>query len=276
MVKTENIFDRNYKINDRFTTKSEKIVEILETDQRLLIRKQEAKMESDPASGHAKIFQYNMSKTDNNTGISSAGLSTTSVQSRYTNSKTHQQHTSSDYFIYDSDSDRLVWEIKNRTPNTTVLNSPDSLNEIHPKLQFQHSHQQIKVGRSPVGIGKHGKIECGMNDDSRSSSTSSPSSPMQPDPESIITLSQSLRLNDRSIISEGEIVVFDDIEDNIQMESIQQSQKSNNPISGSTINSDDVRHIGHNTSDNSIYNVETASAVNSKIQRVIGLHKNAS
>ncbi|XP_021694755.1 uncharacterized protein LOC110674772 isoform X4 [Aedes aegypti] len=112
-------------------------------------------------------------------------------------------------YSYSRDSDRLLWEMRpaNRTPNTTpvstVLNSPD-LTDLDTKLRYQHStlmqHHQIKVGRSPVGSG-------GNNDSNNSTNPSSPTmvhpgSRHQPD----------AAFSSFSLLSDGEMVVFDDID----------------------------------------------------------------
>ncbi|XP_065077408.1 amyloid-beta A4 precursor protein-binding family A member 2-like isoform X2 [Ochlerotatus camptorhynchus] len=113
-------------------------------------------------------------------------------------------------YSYSRDSDRLQWEMRpaNRTPNTTpvstVLNSPD-LTDLDTKLRYQHStlmqHHQIKVGRSPVGSG-------GNNDSNNSTNPSSPTlQPSQPGRHQADAAFSSF-----SLLSDGEMVVFDDID----------------------------------------------------------------
>ncbi|XP_062539683.1 uncharacterized protein LOC134207790 isoform X3 [Armigeres subalbatus] len=111
-------------------------------------------------------------------------------------------------YSYSRDSDRLLWEMRpaNRTPNTTpvstVLNSPD-LTDLDTKLRYQHStlmqHHQIKVGRSPVGSG-------GNNDSNNSTNPSSPTMVLDSGhhPEAAFS--------SFSMLSDGEMVVFDDID----------------------------------------------------------------
>lgn len=87
--------------------------------------------------------------------------------------------------------DRFVWEKRRRsqTPVSTVLNSPDLSDASH------YPHHQIKVGRSPVSQHEH---------NSSSKNSTSPVSPIAP----------SRQPNNRphSLVSDGEVVVFDDIE----------------------------------------------------------------
>lgn len=92
--------------------------------------------------------------------------------------------------------ERFVWEKRRRSPNTTpastVLNSPD-LSEVNHYSHHPVQHQ-IKVGRSPVSQHEH----------SSSKNSASPVSPIVPPRQR----------NNRpvSLVSEGEVVVFDDIE----------------------------------------------------------------
>lgn len=88
-----------------------------------------------------------------------------------------------------------IWEKRRRTPNTTpastVLNSPD-FNEMH---HYSHNVQhQIKVGRSPVNQHDHNKEK----------NNPSPVSPIQ-------THHRSTK-RPATLVSDGEIVVFDDID----------------------------------------------------------------
>ncbi|XP_058444171.1 amyloid-beta A4 precursor protein-binding family A member 2-like isoform X2 [Malaya genurostris] len=121
------------------------------------------------------------------------------------------------YTIYSKDSDRLLWEMRavnHRTPNTTpastVLNSPD-LTDLDTKMRYQHStlmqHHQIKVGRSPVGSG-------GNNDSNNSTNPSSPTQIGGPGGAVLLGGSQGGRqqFSSFSLLSDGEMVVFDDIE----------------------------------------------------------------
>lgn len=95
--------------------------------------------------------------------------------------------------------DTNIWEKRRRTPNTTpastVLNSPD-FNEMH---HYSHNVQhQIKVGRSPVNQHDHNKEK----------NNPSPVSPIQQQTH------QPQRSTKRpaTLVSDGEIVVFDDID----------------------------------------------------------------
>lgn len=89
-----------------------------------------------------------------------------------------------------------VWEKRRRSPNITstnnVLNSPD-FNDVHHYTHHPVQHQ-IKVGRSPVNQHEHNKEK----------SHQSSASPIQ----------MTHRSNKRpaTLISDGEIVVFDDID----------------------------------------------------------------
>ncbi|XP_055625461.1 uncharacterized protein LOC129768056 isoform X6 [Toxorhynchites rutilus septentrionalis] len=120
------------------------------------------------------------------------------------------------YTIYNKDSDRLLWEMRatNRTPNTTpvstVLNSPD-LTDLDTKMRYQHStlmqHHQIKVGRSPVGSG-------GNNDSNNSTNPSSPTQvhSLQEHPGQYQMHQREAAFSSFSLLSDGEMVVFDDID----------------------------------------------------------------
>lgn len=93
--------------------------------------------------------------------------------------------------------DGNIWEKRRRTPNTTpastVLNSPD-FNEIH---HYSHNpvQHQIKVGRSPVN----------QHDYNKDKNNTSPVSPIQPH-------QRSSTIRPVTLVSDGEIVVFDDID----------------------------------------------------------------
>lgn len=91
--------------------------------------------------------------------------------------------------------DTNIWEKRRRTPNTTpastVLNSPD-FNEMH---HYSHNVQhQIKVGRSPVNQHDHNKEK------------------NNPSPVSPIQTHQRSTKRPATLVSDGEIVVFDDID----------------------------------------------------------------
>lgn len=92
--------------------------------------------------------------------------------------------------------ERFVWEKRRRSPNTTpastVLNSPD-LSEVNHYAHHPVQHQ-IKVGRSPVSQHEHGG----------SKNSASPVSPVVPP--------RQRGSRPVSLVSEGEVVVFDDIE----------------------------------------------------------------
>lgn len=92
--------------------------------------------------------------------------------------------------------DTNIWEKRRRTPNTTpastVLNSPD-FNEMH---HYSHNVQhQIKVGRSPVNQHDHNKEK----------NNASPVSPIQ-------AHQRASTKRPATLVSDGEIVVFDDID----------------------------------------------------------------
>ncbi|XP_031632124.1 dentin sialophosphoprotein isoform X4 [Contarinia nasturtii] len=100
--------------------------------------------------------------------------------------------TESDDFMRDGN----IWEKRRRTPNTTpastVLNSPD-FNEMH---HYSHNpvQHQIKVGRSPVN--QH---------ENKEKNATSPVSPIQ-------SHQRSSTKRPATLVSDGEIVVFDDID----------------------------------------------------------------
>lgn len=117
-------------------------------------------------------------------------------------SKMHQkwENTSNDIRKWTENEDFLrdgnIWEKRRRTPNTTpastVLNSPD-FNEMHHYTHNPVQHQ-IKVGRSPVNQHEHNKEK----------SSASPVSPIQSHQRST--------KRPATLVSDGEIVVFDDID----------------------------------------------------------------
>lgn len=92
--------------------------------------------------------------------------------------------------------DGNIWEKRRRTPNTTpastVLNSPD-FNEVQ---HYSHNpvQHQIRVGRSPVYQHDHNKEK----------TNASPVSPVHPHHRST--------KRPATLVSDGEIVVFDDID----------------------------------------------------------------
>ncbi|XP_035919527.1 amyloid-beta A4 precursor protein-binding family A member 2-like isoform X1 [Anopheles stephensi] len=104
---------------------------------------------------------------------------------------------------------------QNTTPVSTVLHSPEPATADHePKIRFQQRHQ-IQVGRSPVGSGGH-------NGSSDSTTASSPVL-MQQCHHSTVSAASNIVLmpsagshvySTQSILADGEIVVFDDIEPN--------------------------------------------------------------
>uniref|UniRef100_A0A182XXT4 Protein lin-10 n=1 Tax=Anopheles stephensi TaxID=30069 RepID=A0A182XXT4_ANOST len=104
---------------------------------------------------------------------------------------------------------------QNTTPVSTVLHSPEPATADHePKIRFQQRHQ-IQVGRSPVGSGGH-------NGSSDSTTASSPVL-MQQCHHSTASAASNIVLmpsagshvySTQSILADGEIVVFDDIEPN--------------------------------------------------------------
>uniref|UniRef100_A0A182ILJ0 Protein lin-10 n=1 Tax=Anopheles atroparvus TaxID=41427 RepID=A0A182ILJ0_ANOAO len=128
----------------------------------------------------------------------------------------------------DKDSELHFWESRhgtnqNTTPVSTVLHSPEPTTmDNEPKMRFQQRHQ-IQVGRSPVGSGGH-------NESSDSTTASSPvllhgmasygfeqchhSSNSIAASASGGLLPATQPYSSQSILSDGEIVVFDDIEAN--------------------------------------------------------------
>uniref|UniRef100_A0A182PBI5 PID domain-containing protein n=1 Tax=Anopheles epiroticus TaxID=199890 RepID=A0A182PBI5_9DIPT len=98
---------------------------------------------------------------------------------------------------------------QNTTPVSTVLHSPEpAMGEHEPKIRFQQRHQ-IQVGRSPVGSGGH-------NGSSDSTTASSPvlMPPCHHGVQKHQQQQQQHVYGTQSILSDGEIVVFDDIEPN--------------------------------------------------------------
>uniref|UniRef100_A0A182MW38 PDZ domain-containing protein n=1 Tax=Anopheles culicifacies TaxID=139723 RepID=A0A182MW38_9DIPT len=103
---------------------------------------------------------------------------------------------------------------QNTTPVSTVLHSPEpTMGDHEPKIRFQQRHQ-IQVGRSPVGSGGH-------NGSSDSTTASSPVLlPHYHHPSTnaatnlVVMPAGSHVYATQSILSDGEIVVFDDIEPN--------------------------------------------------------------
>lgn len=109
--------------------------------------------------------------------------------------------------------DGNIWEKRKRTPNTTpastVLNSPD-FNEVHHYAHNPVQHQ-IKVGRSPVNQHDYNKEK---------NNATSPVSPIQPH--------QRTTKRPATLVSDGEIVVFDDI-DNWRNQNEKNSTTQNKP-----------------------------------------------
>lgn len=144
--------------------------------------------------------------------------------------------------------DHFIWE-KRRSPNTTpastVLNSPD-LTEMH---HYSHSsvQHQIKVGRSPVNQTDNGG---GAGGGKKSASPISPT--MTPVMQSGKPL---------ALVSDGEVVVFDDIGDNwrntvdgdlIQQQKKQQQQQQH--FHHLLFNAEeDNANMDHRTSDSNQY-----------------------
>lgn len=98
-----------------------------------------------------------------------------------------------------------IWEKRRRSPNTTpastVLNSPD-FSDIHHYSHYPTQHQ-IKVGRSPVNQHEHN------NDRSNGRIDSSP-----PPPPPQQQQQRNCSKRPMALVSDGEVVVFDDIGDN--------------------------------------------------------------
>lgn len=94
-----------------------------------------------------------------------------------------------------------IWEKRRRSPNTTpastVLNSPD-FSDIHHYSHYPVQHQ-IKVGRSPVNQHEHN------NERNNGRMVESPTQP---------THNQRNSKRPMALVSDGEVVVFDDIGDN--------------------------------------------------------------
>ncbi|XP_050079922.1 uncharacterized protein LOC126567712 [Anopheles maculipalpis] len=121
----------------------------------------------------------------------------------------------------DKDTELHFWDgresgtTQNTTPVSTVLHSPEPATTDHePKIRFQQRHQ-IQVGRSPVGSGGH-------NGSSDSTTASSPVLLQQCHHSAAVAASNIVMMptagshvySTQSILSDGEIVVFDDIEPN--------------------------------------------------------------
>ncbi|XP_058063119.1 uncharacterized protein LOC131213158 isoform X2 [Anopheles bellator] len=114
------------------------------------------------------------------------------------------------------DEDGLRWEAPrndltpNTTPVSTVLHSPEPTTtaELELKMRFQHRHQ-IQVGRSPVGSGGH-------NGSSDSTAASSPVLTAKGELYGYDSYQhhQQEHRSEYTMLSAGEVVVFDDIEAN--------------------------------------------------------------
>uniref|UniRef100_A0A182SAH2 Uncharacterized protein n=1 Tax=Anopheles maculatus TaxID=74869 RepID=A0A182SAH2_9DIPT len=161
----------------------------------------------------------------------------------------------------DKDTELHFWEGResgtnqNTTPVSTVLHSPEPATaDQEPKIRFQQRHQ-IQVGRSPVGSGGH-------NGSSDSTTASSPVLLQQCHHSAsnaasnivIMPTAGSHVYSTQSILSDGEIVVFDDIEPNW-------------PSSGGGAHGSEMSILmGGNTTPSK----ETHTDTSSKIQTVIG------
>ncbi|XP_055525551.1 uncharacterized protein LOC129718629 isoform X5 [Wyeomyia smithii] len=177
------------------------------------------------------------------------------------------------YTIYSKDSDRLLWEMRatHRTPNTTpastVLNSPD-LTDLDSKLRYQHSslmhHHQIKVGRSPVGSG-------GNNDSNNSTNPSSPTQ-MGGGLGASIPSGGQQQFSSFSMLSDGEMVVFDDIENGTTGGGRWRMSDDRNILGSSPVPSEneDSCGSGEGRRDGDIDERNYYDVDSSKIQRIIG------
>ncbi|XP_049290373.1 uncharacterized protein LOC125767628 isoform X1 [Anopheles funestus] len=140
---------------------------------------------------------------------------------------------------------------QNTTPVSTVLHSPEPTTAEHePKIRFQQRHQ-IQVGRSPVGSGGH-------NGSSDSTTASSPvllpqchHSSTNAAANIVVMPAGSHVYSTQSILSDGEIVVFDDIEPNWPSSGVHGSEMSI-LVGGSTPNK------------------ETHTETSTKMQTIIG------
>ncbi|XP_052900842.1 uncharacterized protein LOC128307148 isoform X1 [Anopheles moucheti] len=128
----------------------------------------------------------------------------------------------------DKESELHFWDSQsgmnqNTTPVSTVLHSPEpSTAEHEPKIRFQQRHQ-IQVGRSPVGSGGH-------NGSSDSTTASSPVLLPQCHHSTANAAANIVVMphvySTQSILSDGEIVVFDDIEPNWPSTGVHDSEMS--------------------------------------------------
>lgn len=141
--------------------------------------------------------------------------------------------------------DGNIWEKRRRTPNTTpastVLNSPD-FNEGHHYTHNPVQHQ-IKVGRSPVNQHEHNKEK----------NNTSPVSPIQSHQRST--------KRPATLVSDGEIVVFDDIDNwrnqnekhyttQIKQQSQQSQQQQQQQLNHSNNKSQSSHRFNHMLFDN--------------------------
>lgn len=159
----------------------------------------------------------------------------------------HRGHSINDY--HSNSIDHFIWE-KRRSPNTTpastVLNSPD-LTDIHhyPHNPVQH---QIKVGRSPVNQTQ--------SQDNGGKKSVSP-----------------------NMVSDGEVVVFDDIGDNwrntvdgdlIQQQKKQQLQHQSQHFHHLLFNAEEEGdNTDHRNSDTNLYSSSDVSTVTKMIGKAL-------
>ncbi|XP_041761319.1 uncharacterized protein LOC121587969 isoform X1 [Anopheles merus] len=149
---------------------------------------------------------------------------------------------------------------QNTTPASTVLHSPEPAPTEHePKMRFQQRHQ-IQVGRSPVGSGGHN----GSSDSTTASSpVLMPHCHHGPSPGGAQhqhhQQQQQHVYGTQSILSDGEIVVFDDIEPNWPTGT------------GGTVNGSDLSMLmGGGGGGGTTPNKETHTDSCTKIQTIIG------
>lgn len=163
--------------------------------------------------------------------------------------------------------DGNIWEKRRRTPNTTpastVLNSPD-FNEGH---HYSHNavQHQIKVGRSPVNQHDHNKDK----------NNTSPVSPIQPHQRST--------KRPATLVSDGEIVVFDDIDNwrnqnekhytaqgKQQSQQSQQHQQQQNHSNNKSQSSHRFNHMLYDNDDDDEGDSNTNSLSTENVTKMIG------
>lgn len=156
--------------------------------------------------------------------------------------------------------DTNIWEKRRRTPNTTpastVLNSPD-FNEMH---HYSHNpvQHQIKVGRSPVNQHDHNKEK----------NNPSPVSPVQ-QPH------QRSTKRPATLVSDGEIVVFDDIDkwrsQNEKHFTAQNKQpQQQNHVNNKSQSSRRFNHMLFDDDDDDEYDSNTNSFSTENVTKMIG------